>query len=643
MNEIKTDIINRELSWVDFNTRVLEEAERCDNTIDERLKFLSITASNLDEFFAVRVARLKRAVVSGKVRADSSGYTPGQLDAALGEKLQKFYDRQYRCFNELVKELKRNGTELLRTNQMSDEQREFVYDYYCRDIKPMKEKFNESMYILLEAEGGEHRVMPVPTGVPRLCEVPCLKGRAFALSEDIIIYSLMRDDKKIKNCCSFRITRDADVIVRSVTDMHIEVCRVMEKRRNGGIVRVEAETGRGELICDDIYWVNGPIDLTFTDELSDILGKRESLLSVNTPYIPNEDIFAEIRQGDRLVYHPYDSFKCVIDFINRAAEDEYVTEIKQTVYRVSENSMIMMALLKAASLGKKVSVLVELKARFDEENNLYWAEKLKKAGCNIIYGSCGYKTHCKLLAIVRQEGEVQRTYLHIATGNYNEITAEGYTDIGMFTCREEFAADAELLFNKLDGSIGQGGFKRFVTAPDDLRSFFENRIEREIQNAKQGLPCGIFMKINSLSDPRIIRHLYKASRYGVPVKLLVRGICCLIPQKEHLSENIEVYSIVGRFLEHSRVYRFENAGSAEVWVGSADLMPRNLNRRIELVFPVEDEKLKQKIDGYIETMLDDNRNLRIMDSCGAYTLRKTNGETRNSQRELYESVNGRYV
>lgn len=639
MDEIKTDIINRELSWVDFNTRVLEEAERCDNTICERLKFLSITSTNLDEFFAVRVARLKRAVASGGAKADNSGYTPKQLDAALGEKLKKFYDRQYRCFNRLMQELLKSGTEILRTNQMCGKQREFVYEYYCRDIRPRTEKLSDTIYILLETYGGEYRLTPVPMNVPRICEIPCREGRAFALLEDIIIYCLMRDDSKIKNGCVFRITRDADVIVKDGADMHNEVSRVLEKRRNGRIVRVETERGRGELICGDIYCTDGPIDLSFTGELTEILGESECIASANTSYMPREDIFEIIRQSDRLVYHPYDSFGYVIDFINRAAEDECVTEIKQTVYRVSENSPIMTALLKAASLGKKVSVMVELKARFDEENNLQWAEKLQKAGCNIIYGSCGYKTHCKLLSVVRQEGEVRRTYLHIATGNYNEVTAEGYTDMGIFTCRENFAADAELLFKKFDGGTEQFEFKRFVTAPESLRSFFERKIEIEIQNAKQGLPCGIFMKMNSLSDPKIIRQLYRASECGVPVKLLVRGICCLIPQKEHLSENIEVYSIVGHYLEHSRIFRFESAGRAEVWIGSADLMPRNLNRRIELVFPVEDGKLKEKIDGYIETMLADNRNMRVMDGCGAYSLQKTEGEVRDSQKELYELIN----
>ena len=349
----------------------------------------------------------------------------------------------------------------------------------------------------------------------------------------------------------------------------------------------------------------------------------------------DSDIFEAIREGDRMVHHPYETFDCVTEFVRRAAEDENVLAIKQTLYRVSGNSPIVAALIKAAEAGKQVTVLVELKARFDEENNILWAKKLEAAGCHVIYGLAGLKTHCKILLVVRQDEDGIRRYVHMGTGNYNDSTARIYTDIGMFTCREPFGADASSLFNVLTGYSMPPEYNRFIVAPQGMRKFFKQRIRRETENAKRGLPSGITAKVNSLVDPEIIGLLYEASQAGVPIQLIVRGICCLIPGLPGISETITVRSIVGQLLEHSRIFRFENGGEPHIFMGSADWMPRNLDRRVELVFPIEDERLRERAFSILDLMLSDNTNARLMQPDTSYVHIDRRGKASvNCQREF---------
>lgn len=678
MSEIKTDFINRELSWVDFNKRVLEEAIRGDNPIMERLRFLAITSSNLDEFFMVRVSGVKRRILSGICTPDESGYTPRELFQVLSKKLHHFSNRQYRCLNsKLLPKLRECGFVFLKPSQMNKSQKKFIKGYYDSVVFPIltpiatdSERLfprisgkNLHIAVRLKKKGQDntdYAIIRVPSNIPRVLELPKTNGmRCFALLEDIIIYRMdsLLGAHQIKACEPFRIIRNSDIeIDDDAPDLIEEVKKSIKKRKSGRPVKLEmlrkADTEIKSFLIknlrvksSEIYTMNGFLDLTFLSKFAE-LGESQLCFEPIIPVYPpadlcgTNDIFECIRKRDRLVYHPFESFGSVIDFLNKAADDEDVLAIKQTLYRVSENSPIIDSLIRASKNGKQVTVLVELKARFDEENNLEWARKLEDAGCHVIRGISGVKTHCKILSVIRREGDKLKTYIHMGTGNYNDITAKLYTDIGLFTCREDFARDATTLFNMLTGYASTPYYKRFVVAPDNMRSFFKSKIQVEIENAKQGLPCGIFAKVNSLSDREIVTLLYNASQSGVPIKLIVRGICCLIPQTAPFSDNIEVYSIVGQFLEHSRIFRFENGGNPEIWIGSADLMPRNLDRRIELIFPITNKRISARIDRYIKIMLSDNHNLRVMQRDAVYKRIKPNKSEQiiNSQRELSKAA-----
>ena len=400
----------------------------------------------------------------------------------------------------------------------------------------------------------------------------------------------------------------------------------------------------------DIYRQRGPLDLTFLSKLASLEGYDEfrfkPISPVNPPaeFYGYNDIFEAIRKKDRLIHLPYESFDPVLKFVRQAAADENVLAIKQTLYRVSGNSPIVDALIKAAENGKQVTVLVELKARFDEENNIHWAKKLEKAGCHVIYGVYGLKTHCKILLVVRKENNGIRRYLHMGTGNYNDITARFYTDIGMFTCREEYGEDASSLFNVLTGYSKPPQYNRFIVAPKGMRSFFEEKIKQEIKNAQMGIKAGITVKINSLVDPEIIKLLYQASQAGVKIDLIVRGICCLIPGIQGISDNIRVYSIVGQLLEHSRIFIFENGGNKLIYLGSADWMPRNLDRRVELVFPVLDENLRARVCEITDVAMKDTVNRRIQSDNSSYKLVDKRGKKRvNSQKELWQRAKKAFI
>ncbi|MDQ5983834.1 MAG: Polyphosphate kinase [Eubacteriales bacterium SKADARSKE-1] len=645
---------NRELSWIDFNTRVLEEAFKKENPVMERVKFLSICASNLDEFFMIRVAGIMDQVSSNYKKPDPSGLTPKQQLSKVNKGIHQFLKRQYFCWESSIKNaLKKENIVFLKISDLNDLQLNKVCKYFDKIIfpvltplaidrsRPFPLLLNRSLNIAVSLEkdrSTSFAVVQVPSILSRVLEVPAEKGRSFVLLEDIIMSKIERlfEPYEIKACFPFRVTRNADLDIDDEReDLIIAVQKSIKKRKRGKPVRLEipkkCDSQTRKFLIDtldvekpDVYEVPGPIDLTFLAKFTELEGFEHlcfaPLPPVNPPgdFYGYDDFFEAIRQKDRMVHHPYESFDAVLNFVKQAAADKDVLAIKQTLYRVSGESPIIDALMTAAENGKQVTVLVELKARFDEENNIIWAKKLEQAGCHVIYGLSGLKTHCKILLVVRREEEGIRRYVHMATGNYNNSTAKLYTDIGLFTCRETFGIDASSLFNFLTGYSGPPEYSKMIVAPFGMRKFFEKMIENEIENAKNSLPSGITIKVNSLVDVEIVKLLYKASKAGVNVQLIVRGICCLVPGVDNISENISVISIVGRFLEHSRIYKFECGGMPKIFIGSADLMPRNLDWRVELAFPIDEEDLKERVSFMLDLMLSDTTNARMQLSDTTY-------------------------
>ncbi len=645
---------SRELSWLDFNLRVLEEAFKRANPILERLRFLGITASNLDEFFMVRVPYILHKINSNYGMADYSGLTAQEELECVIKKVHEFVDKQYSCLHRSIfPVLEKSGISFVKPGDFSEKQKKFVENYYEQFVFPVLTPLavdtsrpfpflaNRSLNIAVRLSNPEPRdeqdrenfaVIQVPSILPRFIELPKNNsGRQFVMLEDVIIdnLNLLFEFHDIKSACMFKITRDSDLdIDEDGDDLLEEVQKSIQKRKRGMPVRLElikkCDPATKAFLVDmidvtkrDIYEVSGPLDLAFFMKFVD-LGKEKKLRfkPIKPVYPPMgflgyDDIFEAIREKDRMVHHPYESFDMVVKFVQRAAEDKNVLAIKQTLYRVGGNSPIIAALMKAAENGKQVTVLVELKARFDEENNIQWAKKLERSGCHVIYGLTHLKTHCKILLVVRREKNGIRRYIHLSTGNYNETTAKIYTDIGLFTCKESFGVDASSFFNFLTGYSKPTEYNKFIIAPSGMRNFFEGAIRTEIENAKLGKPSGITVKVNSLVDPFIIKLLYEASTAGVKVDLIVRGICCLIPGVKGVSENIRVISIVGRFLEHSRIFKFESGGNPIVYMGSADWMPRNLNRRVELIYPIEDPDLKKRAFEILNIMLNDTTNARV--------------------------------
>ena len=649
MPEKKLPYYNRELSWMDFNARVLEEATKKENPLMERLRFLAITGSNLDEFFMVRVAGVKAQVNSNYKSKNDFDLTPQELLPLLEEKAHKFMERQYSCLHRSIgPAMAKQGLRFLRCQDMTPEQLDYISQYFRQILfpvltplavdgsRPFPMLANKTLNIAVYLKSKERKeeknfaIVQVPSILPRFLELPSQEGRAFTLLEDIIIYKLdeLFELHEIKAACPFRITRDSDLeIDEEAEDFMSEVKKSIKRRKRGRPVRLELllhcdKSIRSFLIDmlkikkSEIYEVPGPLDLTFLSKFAGIKGCEDLCFKPITPvpaadFWGYDDLFAAIREKDRLVHHPYESFDCVVKFIEQAAEDEDVLAIKQTLYRVSGNSPIIAALIKAAENGKQVTVLVELKARFDEENNINWANKLEKAGCHVIYGLQGLKTHCKIALVVRREEDGIRRYLHLGTGNYNDSTAKIYTDMGLFTCNSQYGADASSLFNVITGYSRPPEYQHFVVAPHGMRSFFVRRIKEETENAKKGLPCGITAKVNSLVDPEIIGLCTRPPRPACRSSWW-SGHLLPHPGPPGVSENITVISIVGQLLEHSRIFRFENAGDPKIYMGSADWMPRNLDRRVELVFPIEEEDLKQRAFETLDTFLQDNTNARMM-------------------------------
>ncbi len=691
MMETKTNLLDRELSWLDFNARVLEEAYEKENPLMERMRFLAITASNLDEFTMVRVAGVMDMVESKRSKVSPAGMTAEELLPLLDRKIRDFVERQYSCLNRsILPQLEKSGIRFVAADQLTQQQKTHVDAYFNKVLfpvltpmavdrsRPFPMLANKSLNIVVrlqekkdEKDTGKKEqkkqkkskeafaVVQVPSILPRFLELPetsevnGVKQRSFILLEEIIIAHMasLFELHEIISCSLFRITRDSDLSIDEESNDFLEEIKAsIKKRKTGRPVRLEVETD-----CDDealafleemlpieesrVIRVTGPLDLTLFSKFASIPGCSsmcyDPIIPVAEPadFVGYEDIFAAIRAHDCMIHHPYESFDVVVDFVRAAAEDPDVLAIKQTLYRVSGHSPIVAALMRAAENGKQVTVLVELKARFDEENNIHWAQKLEKAGCHVVYGLSGLKTHCKILLVVRREEDGIRRYVHMGTGNYNDSTARIYTDMGVMTCKEPYGSDASSLFNVLTGYSRPPRYNRFVTAPIDMRPFFREMIEGEIACAAQGLPSGITAKVNSLVDPEIIELLYKASQAGVPVKLIVRGICCLIPGVPGLSENITVHSIVGQLLEHSRIFRFECGGKPRIWMGSADWMQRNLDHRVELVFPIEAE-LMPRAEEILEVMWSDNVNTRVMQPDTSYQLvdRRGSRKLNNSHR-----------
>ena len=661
---------NRELSWLGFDERILGEARDKGNPLFERLKFLSITASNLDEFFMVRVASLKDMVNAGYTKKDIAGMTPQQQLDAIHDRVHTFMNTQYSTWKRsLLPGLVQCGLHVVENHEeLSPEQGRFVDHYFMENVYPVLTPMavdssrpfplivNKTLNLgaLLKKKEEKEEVLEfatvqVPSVLPRIVKIPSAEkgARSVILLEEIIERNMAKLFLSYDVICvhPYRIMRNADLTIDEddASDLLKEIQKQLRKRRWGEVIRLEVEekidkrllkTLRKEFEIkeDGIYRINGPLDLTFLMKMYGIEGFDD----YKTPrYIPQPvpeltgkpDIFEEIRKGDILLHHPYQTFDPVVDFVKKASRDPQTLAIKQTLYRVSGNSPIIAALAQAAENGKQVSVLVELKARFDEENNIAWAKMLERAGCHVIYGLVGLKTHSKITLVVRREENGIRRYVHLGTGNYNDSTAKLYTDMGLLTCSEPIGEDATAVFNMLSGYSEPASWNKLCLAPIWLRDRFLDMIRRETAHAKKGDPAHIIAKMNSLCDEELIEALYEASAAGVKIELIVRGICCLKVGIPGVSENISVRSIVGTFLEHSRIYYFLNGGQEEIYLSSADWMPRNLDRRVEILFPVENERLKKEVFHVLEIQLQDTMKAQVKQPDGSYEHIDRRGKT----------------
>ncbi len=672
--------INRELSWIEFNERVLQEA--CDTSHPplERAKFLSIFATNLDEFFMIRVSGLKKQIAAEVTEVTPDGNTPGATLDQIVSKLTPLLEEQTRVWNDDVKPLLcEHGVCVLNYDELDEVQRARSKEYFNSEVFPVLtplafdpghpfpliSNLSLSLAVVVRDDKDRERFarVKVPPSLPRFVQ---LSDCAEAVDDGCRHYFVWLDQLIAENIAAlfpgmavqgtyaFRVTRDTDIELQEdeAGDLLSTIERVMQDRRFGSVVRLEVAQNMPDRVRDilvqnleidlrDVYRVDGALSLSNLMELTRLpLPKLKDPLF--TPRLPpalasGEDIFSQIRQSDILLHHPYDSFAPVVDFIRAAARDPLVLTIKITLYRVGTNSPVVQALIDAVQNGKQVAVLVELKARFDEENNIQWARALEDEGVHVVYGLQGLKVHCKVALVVRREHDGLRRYVHLGTGNYNATTARIYTDLGMFTCRTDIGEDASDVFNLLTGYSRQREFRELHVAPVNLRSKLIDLIEREIELHNKYGGGHLIFKMNSLVDPEMIGELYHASQAGVRVDLIARGICCLRPQQPGISDNIRVISIVGRFLEHTRVYYFHNNGDEEVYAGSADLMPRNLDRRVETVWPISDPRLRNRVrDEILLLELRDNVKARELDAGGTYhfVAHRDGAPLVNAQEEL---------
>jgi polyphosphate kinase len=644
-----TQYINRELSWLEFNDRVLREGLSRDVPLMERLKFLAIVSSNLDEFFMIRVAGLCQQRAARSRKRDHSGLTPAQQLHAISERVRRMVAEQTAGIKATLQELRLQGLAVLSTAEWTSEQRQYLRSHYLRQIQPVLTPLAmdgngphpvlPGQQICIAAQcstpaGMRIVVVPVPSNLPRFITLPCENEVQLARLEDLIATHM---GNLVNGCVEatalFRITRDADVHIEDddAADLLEHVERAVLDRRRRQAVRLAISAPPDKLIlqwlCQElqvgsehVYTVEGLLDAAALMEIVDRHG-FEALRYPEWPAQPSrdlpdeDDLWQTLTKRDALLFHPYESFRPVVRLLREAAADPHVLAIKQTLYRTSGHSPVIEALEQAANNGKQVTVLVELKARFDEARNVQWARRLEDAGCLVIYGIAGYKTHAKALLIVRREQDRVRRYVHLGTGNYNEKTAALYSDLGLMTAENDIASDVAMLFNVLTGTSEVMGWSRLSIAPTDLRRRLCELIEREIQTATTDQPGLIQIKMNSLEDPEICQALYQASRTGVTVRLNVRGICCLRPDTKG---RIEVRSIIDRYLEHARILHFRNGGNEEVYLSSADCMRRNLDKRLEILFPVKNARLRQRLVGILDTLRADNVKSWRLRPDGAY-------------------------
>ena len=663
---------NRELSWLKFNLRVLKEAMFKDAPLLERLKFIAISASNLDEFFMVRVAGLWNSLDNGVDKVDAAGLSVKEQLEAIAESAHEQIRTQTKYLMALIGEMDAVGLHFRRVENLTDLGKDWLEEYYREIIYPVLTPMavdasrpfpflankTQNLAVELIKSDGEHSMglIQVPSVLDRILEIPPEERRTFVFLEDIIASHCQDLFKgcQILDVVPFRVTRDSDLDLEEEdsVDLLKEVEESLRKRKRGAAVRLEIfKTNNNRIkkfleenldVSDlEIYEINGPLDPTCFFKFTGLKGMWPWLHEPFVPQRPLElpddsDLFAAIRQNDILLHHPYESFDPVVKLVSDAADDPKVLAIKQTLYRVSGNSPIVAALARAAENGKQVTVLVELKARFDEENNILWARRLEKAGCHVIYGLVGLKTHAKIILIVRKEDNGIKRYVHLGTGNYNDSTAKLYTDLGLMTANDEFGIDASAFFNLLSGYGEPPVWNKLVMAPLGLREKIYALINNEIDMVKKGKEGHIIAKMNSLIDYPVIQKLYEASAAGVHIDLIVRGICGLRTGIESISDNITVRSIVGRQLEHSRIFWFANGGEEQLYLSSADWMPRNLNDRVELFFPVETEEHIHRIKGLLDLYLRDNVGAHMMQSNGTYRRVHNKLEPVSAQATLYE-------
>lgn len=685
--------LNRELSWLQFNKRVLQEAVDDPNPLLEKLKFLAITSSNLDEFFMIRVAGLKHQTENNITRRDIASMTPAEQIESISETCQQLVARQYVYLKDILSMLQKEGLSFVKPEEMTGEQMKWLESYFEREIFPVVTPMavdsshpfpflaSKSLNIAMLLERNERdnlvdeendidiktAIVPVPSVLPRIIRLPddgkSSKMHYFIFLEDVLMHYAARlfIGYDLLEARAFRITRDADLYIdeEDAQDLLVEVERQLKKRQRGAAVRIEFEMGTSRfmrrfmtqemnLAKEDMYEIDGPIDMTVFFGFCGMQGYDYLRYKEAHPHTPwsmielkregKTNIFDMIREKDILIHLPYESFdESVVEFMSAAANDKNVLAIKQTLYRVSSSSPIVQALEKAVQNGKQVTVLMEVKARFDEANNILMARRLEKAGAHVIYGLVGLKTHSKCTLVVRREKDGIRRYVHIATGNYNASTAKLYTDIGLLSCNDKLGVDASAFFNLLSGYSDPPIWDSFIVAPINLRERCLQLIDREIEFARNGEAAHMIAKMNSLLDKEIIDKLYEASQAGVKIELIVRGICVLIPGIPGVSDNITVRSIVGRFLEHSRIFWFRNGGREEIYIGSADWMPRNLNDRVELMIPISDDSLKQRIKEMILLQLADNQKAYVMQSNGTW-VKNIAMEARVCAQEIFQQI-----